>query len=783
MALRIDFNEGWLFHDGEIEVAPFEKWKGPVYIQAKTERYRRGPASIQYLDVVDDYGSVKSMYDNREVTHEKWQKITLPHDYIITQEPKESGNDGLGYFDYHPAWYRKHFTVDNEHKGSRTVLYFEGVTQRCEIILNGVPLHEETSGFAPFEVDISDFVRYGEDNVLAVHITPAQPDGWWYGGAGIYRDVHLEISPRVASARYGTYIAPKKLDSVRWALPVKVELINADYVAHTAEVQVEINSPSGECVLSLCGKAEIEERDKAELTLSAEIKSPELWSIDTPRLYTVKTSVKSALGCDEAYTRFGFRTVEFDSERGFILNGENIKIKGVCGHGDFGLTGKAVPDNIHRLKVSLMKEMGANGYRCSHYPQSEYLMDEFDRQGIVVMDEVRWFSSSKTGLAELQTLIKRDRNHPSVIMWSLGNEEPYFVTEQGARIVKSMRAEAKRLDASRAIMTANDRPPEFSTVYDDSDIVGVNYNLPMFDMLHAKFPTKPILSTECCATGTTRGWYEESSAEYAYVTAYDRGTNDWFMGREKTWSFITERPWIMGSFQWISFDHRGEAVWPRLCSQSGAMDMFLAKKDAFYQNQSHWLDKPMIHLLPHWNHKGKEGVPIEVWAYTNCDEAELLLNGVSLGKRKTPYPAHAEWFVPYEAGRLEVVGFKDGCEVCRDVKETTGRAVSLKLSLLNPDIKANGKDIAVFNCTAVDEHGFEVPNASAFVRFNCGGDGEIIGTGASPSDHSPVTRPERQMFSGLATVGVKLGCKGGMLTLRAECDILDSAYISIDLAQ
>ncbi len=777
MPKRILFNDNWRFFDGEptSELAPH--WKGPVYIEAKTERYRRGPASMQYLDRPDDYGMGKDGYDNREITYEYWENITLPHDYIIAQEPKKSGNAGLGFFDYHSAWYRKHFTLKEENKGKRIVLYFEGVTQRCEIMLNGVPMHESTSGFVPFEIDISELVRFGEENVLAVHIIPTRPDSWWYAGAGIYRDVYLEISEKVAAARYGTYIAPEMKADGLWRVPVEVELYNSDISDAEAEVEVELIDPNGDNVASLSGKTYIPARTNTKLLLETEINSPELWDIDSPMLYTAKTSVKSKLGEDISSTTFGFRSIRFDSEYGVFLNGKNIKIKGVCGHGDFGLTGKAVPDNIHRLKVRLIKEMGANAYRCSHYPQSEYLMGEFDRQGILVMAESRWFSSAPSAISELTTLIKRDRNHPSVIMWSIGNEEVYFVREEGARIARLLRAEVMKHDRSRAILTANDKSPDICTVYEYSDIVGVNYNIDMFDMLHEKFPDKAILSTECCATGTTRGWYSENSPEQGYLTAYDKGTNSWFLGREKTWRFINERKWLMGCFQWISFDHRGEAVWPRLCSQSGAMDMFLQKKDAFYQNRSHWCAEPLVHLLPHWNHRGKEGKKIEVWAYTNCDELELFLNGESIGRQTISLPGHGEWMVGYVPGRLEAVGYRNGIEVCRDVKETTGRAASLKLELINDDICANGKDIALFKCTALDTDGREVPDAAAFVRFNSSKLGKIIGSGSSPSDHVPVTEPNRQMYAGIITVGVKLGNQKGVLSLTAECDTLEPAYI------
>jgi len=781
MSIRKSFNSGWVFFNGEIP-QEMPSWKGPAYIQAKTERYRIGPASIFYRDTPDDYGMRKQVYQTKELTSERWENVTLPHDYIIRQEPKETNNNALGFFEYHPAWYRKHFTLEEEYRGKRVTIYFEGVTAGCEIFLNGAPMLNYHSGFAPFEVDITDFVRFGEeDNVLAVHITPENFDSWWYAGAGIYRDVWLEISEKVHVARYGIYVAPEKTDN-GWKVPVEVEVANADWEDRDAEVEVVLTAPSGETVAEFVGKTSVVTRETATVKFETLLSDAELWDIDSPMLYTAKATVRSELGKDTAETTFGFRTVKFDPNDGFFINGRNIKIKGVCGHGDFGLMGKVVPDNIHRYKVKMMKEMGANAYRCSHYPQAEILMDEFDRQGMVVMDETRWFSSSPDCVEQLRTLIKRDRNHPSVIMWSVGNEEPYFITEQGANIARTLRTEVLKLDKTRAILTANDKKPEICTVYDYSDIVGVNYNLNMFDMLHEKFPDKGIVSTECCATGTTRGWYEDEDNEHAYINARDHAANNWFLDRETTWKFVCDRKWLMGSFQWIAFEHRGEAIWPRLCSQSGAIDLYLQKKDAFYQNQSHWLETPIIHMLPHWNFPERLGETVNVWAYTNCEEAELFLNGKSLGKKKVEYPLHLEWAVEYAPGKIEVVGYNGGREVARDTKETTGRAVALKLRLDNgEDIKANGKDVALFTCYAVDAEGREVPNASAFVRFSCNEYGKIVGTGSDVSDHNPVTLPDRQMRAGAITVAVKLGRESGKLRLLATSDTLDSGVITVEI--
>ncbi len=777
---RIKLNEGWLFHDGDI-AQPTYTWKGPAYSQAKTERCRSGPAAINYPDTPDDY----SGQPNRVLTTERWERVLLPHDYIISQEPQEKLNNALGFFDYHPAWYRRHMKFTRDDEAKRLVLYFEGVTDHCEVFFNGCPLFDNRSGFVPFEVDITDYVRFDVDNVLAVHVIPGLAEGWWYSGAGIYRNVWLEKSEKAAVERFGVYIAPKKNEDGSWTVPVETELRNNVFTDETVRVVTELKSADGTVIADGEASAQLPARENVTLRAEYTVSSPALWDVDDPNLYTCVTTVYDGeTPLDRQTTTFGFRTLRFDAAHGFFLNDRHLKIKGVCGHGDFGLTGKAVPKNILSYKAGMIKEMGANAYRCSHYPQPESFMDDLDRLGIMVMDETRWFASSADGKDQLRTLIRRDRNHPSIIMWSVGNEEPSFITEYGARIAETLVCEVKKLDKTRPVMVANDKTLSACTVYEKCDIIGVNYNLNMnTDALHEKYPDKPIVSSECCATGTTRGWYFEDSPEHAYISAYDGNTNSWFGAREMTWKFMCEREWMMGSFQWIAFEHRGEAVWPRLCSQSGAIDLYLQRKDAFWQNQSHWSDKPMIHLLPHWNFAGHEGEIIKVWAYTNCEEAELFLDGESLGRQKLNRYDHAAWEVAYRPGRIKVVGYIGGEAIVSEEKITSGRAAKLCLTPDNLDtVRCNGEDVLLVTCSCADENGLPVPDASTFVRFSTNAVGRIIGTGSDISDHTPVTLPDRRMRAGAITVAIRLGKTAGKLKLIAESDTLTSAVLTVDLA-
>lgn len=379
-------------------------------------------------------------------------------------------------------------------------------------------------------------------------------------------------------------------------------------------------------------------------------------------------------------------------------------------------------------------------------------------------------------------LVKRDRNRPSVVFWSVGNEEPHHLTEEGRRICKNLISYIRKLDNTRYVMSAVSHDPDIATVYDELDAIGVNYNLNKYEYIHQKYPEKGIFASECCATGTTRGWYNEDCREKGFLSAYDKDTNNWFLGRENTWKFIAEREWILGEYQWIAFEHRGEAEWPRLCSQSGAIDLYLRKKDAFYQNQSHWIeDRPLVHLLPHWNFRGREGEIIRVSAYTNCEELELYLNGKSLGRKSIESFGHGEWEVVYEPGVLSVEGFNGGKLVCRDEQITSGKAEKTELRLENRISEANGTDIAVITCFCTDAEGRIVPNASPFVEFSTNSLGTIVGTGSDISDHIPPYIPSRKMRMGAITVAVRVGKNAGDLKVYASADNLAETVLTIPL--
>ena len=767
MREKISWNRDWRFHEGDISV-PVQVYKGASYMQAKTEREKTGPGAWLYPDSPDSYE------EEGMLPSEKWKYVTLPHDYIIGQIPNAENNNALGYFRYGNAWYRKHFTLDEADKDRRLSVYFEGIAVESTIYVNGCLIKRNFCGYTSFEVDITDFVRFDRENVLAVYVDATRThEGWWYEGAGIYRPVWLIKTEKVYIDLWGVYVRPVYDEAAgMWNTSLEVTLCNSGIQDRKVQVINRILSPEGKCVCTTSDEAVVLAGEDIKCKTDFTIKEPFLWDVDNPYQYTVATQVEDA-GCqiDSMQTRFGFRTLRFDAEKGFFLNGRHVLIKGVCCHQDYGLTGKVLPERVAGYRLKLLKEMGVNGYRTSHYPHSEAAMDALDEMGFLVMDETRWFSSSEEGRAQLEMLVKRDRNRPSVILWSIANEEPLSKTEAGIKITRSLRTLVKRMDPDRPVTAAISTDPLHAPAAGELDVLGINYNLEQYDEIHRKFPALPIVASECCATGTTRGWYGQDDESRGYLYGYDRDTNEWFRGREHTWRFLTQRPYVMGCFQWAGIEHRGETIWPRLCSQSGAIDLYLQKKDAFYQNQSHWCDNPMIHLLPHWNWEGQEEEEILVYAYTNCEEAELFLNGRSLGRQEIARPGHGEWRVPYEAGKLYVKGFREGKCAAEDMRETTGKAVRLKLHVDEGEqIWADGADVAILSCYCVDEKGREVPDASFEIFFESEGPGKIEATGSDVSDHIPPAFPVRRMRAGRCSILVRAGEEAGEIKIRARAE-------------
>ncbi|NLG36424.1 MAG: glycoside hydrolase family 2 protein [Clostridiales bacterium] len=769
MREKLLFDFGWLFHEGDIP-APEPKDKMPMYFHAKTERMLDGPAA---------YG-----YDERHRGRaERWESVDLPHDYIITQRPSRENNNTLGYFEYRNAWYRKHFRLEESDRERRLTLFFEGVATHATVYVNGCLMARNFCGYTSFEIDITDIARFGADNVVAVYVDATDHEGWWYEGAGIYRHVWLTKTDRVAVDLWGVYVNPLRQSGGVWQVPVETTVRNDGQETETVAVESVIVDASGREIASATGEITVPRRDKAVLSHTMMVENPALWDTEHPNLYAVRTRIlRLGEPIDEVVTRFGFRTIRFDADQGFFLNDRAVKLKGVCCHQDYGLTGKAMPDRVHRYRLRRLREMGANAYRAAHYPPAEATMDALDELGFLVMDETRWFESTRDGLDQLAMMLRRDRNHPSVILWSIGNEEPLHLNEQGKRIAQTMTAFIKRYDDTRPVTSAVSNKPAEAAAMDVLEVLGVNYNLHTYDAIRERFPDRPFVAAECCAVGTTRGWYFDDNPERGYFKAWDHPVGGFAVDREHTWKHVTARPWVAGEFQWAGIEHRGETVWPRLCSQSGALDLFLQPKDAYYQNKSHWTEEPMVHILPHWNLAGREGEAIPVWVYTNCEEVELWQDGRSLGTVRPGLYGHGEWQVIYTPGCLRAEGRIGGRAVADEEVRTTGPAAALGLRLEDGGIRADGEDIAIVTCYCVDADGNPVPDASPLVSFDTNDLGRIVGTGSDVCDHTPVPNLDRRMRAGLISVAIKVGDRPGKLRVYARSEGLLAARLDIDVA-
>lgn len=778
MRKHILLNEDWRFHRGDIDI-PIPPVKGPVYSQSKTERKLVGPAAYKYIDDPNPH------WARGNCANERWEKVSVPHDYIVDQDNDPNENNALGYLHYDNAWYRRRFTLpEGVREGDRVLLRFDGIAGDSTVYLNGCLMARNHSTYNTFEVDISDTVYFDRENVIAVYVNKDEFEGWWYGGAGIYRDVHLTVTDPVAIDLYGVFAPAKRLDEHRWQIDFETTVVNAGYTDADFCVISSVIGADGICVAEASGEGVATLREKTVVRYCAIVEDPKLWDPDHPNLYTVRTVLcrdGEEKGEDEDVTRIGFRTVEISPEEGLRINGKKTIIKGVCAHQDFGLTGLAVPDNILRYKMKLIREMGANGFRTAHYQHPAAAMDAMDELGFLVMDEARWFESTEEAMRQLESLVKRDRNRPSVIFWSTGNEEPHFVTDVGRRIHRALAARIRQLDPTRYITAAEDKTPERSTIYGDCDVVGINYNLNIYDTVHEMCPDQAIFASECCATGTTRDWHYPSE-EGGRARDKDADTNSWFRGRELTWKHLMSRPYVIGGYQWAAVEHRGEATWPAVCSKSGALDLFLQKKGAFYQNLSHWSEEPMAHIVPHWNFRGLEGQDIIVTVYTNCDELELFLNGESLGRKAIEQYGHGEWLVPYTPGELSVTGYRGGEAVAHHVRETTGRAERLRLTLDN-EFEANGTDIALFTCECLDAQGRAVPDAAELVKFTVGAPAVIVGTGSDHCDHNRVSLPERKMYMGKIRVAVRPAKGQTTLELTAMSDGCGVTRIVLEIPQ
>ena len=717
-----------------------------------------------------------------------WRTLTLPHDWAI-ELPFDSGADnghgskpvGPGFQTNSVGWYRREFTLPKTDQGNKLWLEFDGVYRDCRVFLNGYRLMHHESGYNGFRCDISDIANYGGTNILAVRVDASQFEGWFYEGAGIYRHVWLEKTSPLAVAPDGVFVysqfqnnQPGGVANIR----VQTQLRNAQRFLANATVTSRIISPEGtlvgeyshpltldplseqtvESTLSLCppGMPLANPQDGVAL-----VHSPELWSPELPELYRLVTSVTSGGEIvDHVETEFGIRTVGFDTTNGFLLNGKPYVIKGTCNHQDHAGVGSALPDALQNFRVAKLKEMGDNAIRTSHNESTPELLAACDRLGMLVMDENRRLGSDNQNLAELEQQIRRDRNHPSVFIWSLANEEYHQRDSAGAMIFQTMQDLVHRLDPTRLCTAAMNSwsggtPEGFSTVM---DVQGFNYlNNGDMDAFHRSNPSRPCIGTEEASAYYTRGIYEKSGV---YDSAYDGNKPGYGATAEEWWKFYAARPWASGSFVWTGFDYRGEPSpfhWPNINSEFGILDTCGFPKDVFYYYQSWWTDKPVLHLMPHWNWPGREGKPVDVRCFSNCEEVELFLNGQSLGRKTMSKNSHLQWTVNYAPGILSAKGYQNGKVIAEAKVETTGEPAAVQLTPDRSTIHGDGEDCSVITVAVTDAQGRTVPTAANAVHFELAGPGRIIGVGnGDPVSHEPDVYSSQPMVREVSPVNWRM---------------------------
>ncbi len=650
------------------------------------------------------------------------------------------------------------------------------------VVFNGFYIGRHTGGYDPFSFDVTDFASPGGRNVLLVRVDATLNDGWFYEGAGIYRHVWLVKTHPVHVRQWGTFVRTQVRPGEA-AVSIRTEVDNHGTGALGTRVISSILDPSGNAV----GKAatapvSIPEREDHTYEQEVTVPRPALWSLEHRNLYKLVTEVEAGGQIVDRYeTRFGIRSVGFDPQKGFSLDGRSVKLKGTCNHQDHAGLAAALPDAVQYYRIRKLQEMGSNAYRTSHNPPTPELLDACDELGMLVFDETRMMSSNPEGVSQFEHLVRRDRNHPSVFMWSMGNEEGQANTEKGLRILAAMKGVATAQDGSRPVSIAPIRAIGVGGLV-VCDVMGYNYMDPGAEAYHQAHPDVPVIGTETVSAVGTRGIYV-TDPKKGYMGSYDPYTTTGRASAEGWWRFCNARPWLAGGFVWTGFDYRGEPSpydWPNISSQYGIMDTCGFPKDSFYYYQSWWKSRPVLHLFPHWNWPGMEGQEIAVWVYSNLDKVELFLNGESLGAKSMKKDSHLAWNVKYAPGTIEARGYKGDEQVLTAKRETTGPAAGLVMKVDRAEILADAEDVAMFAVEVHDSDGRVVPMAGNEVTFRVSGVGKLIGVGnGDPTSHESDKGSSRRAFSGLCTAMIQSMKTPGNITVEATSPGLTSTSVTV----
>ncbi len=777
-------DKGWKFSLGHAGDPKKDFGCGTEYFNYLTKAssiHNEGPYSLKFDDT-------------------KWQDVQLPHDWVTTLPYAAEASHSHGYKtvgwkypETSVGWYRKQFTIPATDLGKRLMLRFDGIFRSAQVWLNGFYMGTEPSGYATQVYDITPYVKYGEPNLICVRADATLEEGWFYEGAGIYRDVWLEKMAEVSVAPFGTFVYAELQQPYDHAVVhVKTEVTNSGLKTQLYEVEQRMLDAEGREVAHVSGfMYPILAKETRTCDHRIKISNPHLWSTTDPYLYKVETTVKVDDKVTDVYeTTIGLRDIRFDAERGFLLNGEPLKLKGVNMHQDHAGVGAAIPDALQAWRIKQLKQFGCNAYRASHNPMTPALLDICDREGILVIDENRLMGINDEHLRLLERMIKRDRNHPSIILWSDGNEEWGLENNiQGTRLAEAMREYTRLYDPTRPSTVANAGGTE---LIKGLDVVGFNYIVQNdVDNRKKANPSWRIVGTEETSGCGTRGWYFKDADYPGRMVSLNRTNEQGYENIiERGWKFYAERPWAAGLFYWTGFDYRGEPnplSYPAHDSEFGIFDYCGFPKDEAYYLKAWWTQEPVLHIFPHWNLQGHEGEEVELWAYSNCDEVELIVNGKKLGRQQMPKNGHLTWKATYQPGKVVAYGYRNGKRTMTQVIETTKAAYKTVLKADRQELTADGRDVAVVTVEVQDQKGRVVPDACPLLTFTLEGNGRILGAGNGDpmylgADH-PKDKDCRQFtipaFNGLAQVLVQSGEEASTITLRCQSEKLQTGSVCI----
>lgn len=777
---RVSFNQGWRFHLGDVADA-----------------------------------------QNTGLDDSQWRQLDLPHDWSIEGEFSENAPSGTGggALPGGLGWYRKTFTVPMNSKGKLVFVDFDGVYRNSEVWINGEYLGKRPYGYISFAYELTPHLIYGGGpNVIAVKVDNSQqPNSRWYSGSGIYRNVWLTTLDPVHVEQWGTYVTTPEVNAQSATVVVKTKVSNGSNSAAPVSLTTIIQDANGREVTRAVAKEVAAKGAHAEVSQTLKVSSPMLWSDDRPYVYKVVSQLQQGARVTDRYeTPMGIRSFRFDVDKGFFLNGKPVKIRGVCDHHDLGSLGAAVNTRAIERQLEMLKEMGVNGLRTSHNPPAPELLELTDKMGFIVMDEAfDMWKIAKTKYdyhldwdewhkRDLEDMVLRDRNHPSIIIWSIGNEvmEQWNDNPTGGTIAKELGAIVRNLDPTRPITSATNGVSRDNKVIMEGglDLVGTNYaqaKLPEFPKM---FPGRPIIGAETTSALNTRGTYNlpsdkilrwprkwdevlrEGNPDFT-CSAYDNSSAPWGSTHEETWKLVKKHDFFSGMYIWTGWDYIGEPTpypWPAVSSYFGIIDLAGFPKDVYYMYQSEWTNKPVLHLFPHWN--WKPGQQVDLVTYFNADEVELFLNGRSLGtKRKQGDDVLVFWRVPFEPGVVKAVSRKNGQVVLAKEVRTAEEPARIVLVPDRKTIKADGTDLSFVTVKVVDRNGTVVPMADNLIKFKVIGDGNIVGVdNGYQASHESFKGKQRKAFHGLALVIVQAKQNPGRIYLEATADKLQAASVAIN---